>query len=182
MVFRAGLLNNQGCVRTRAVESLRLLAGFVLMPPTASLIVLLTYNAVWQLGWLPHGTAIDSIDSAASLGLGVAILAVVTTALAVVPGVIWLIDKKRLALRSLLALGAVVGNLPFAVIVIGIAIVNVSRGEHVSDLGRYWYGTGGFLGDVLLGIVAGVGCAFVFWVAAVAGSEIGGTSQTDASP
>src|SRR5437667_10004873 len=123
--------------------ALRMLAGFVVVPPTAVLITLTTYDALWHAGLLADGAPIHTLDSAASLGTGVAILAVLMTVVGVVPGVLWLMNRHQLSLRRLLLLGAALGNVPFAVIIVGVLVVQLMRGEHAGDVGQYWYGLPG---------------------------------------
>src|SRR5688572_7731392 len=101
----------------------RMLAGFALVPPTAVLITLGTYELMWKEGLLPHGASIDSPDSAWSLGAGVAILAVLMTVFAAIPVVIWLNGRRSLSFGRLLVLGAVLGSVPFALIVVGVVVV-----------------------------------------------------------
>jgi hypothetical protein len=47
-----------------------------------------------------------SRDAAMSLGLGIGFIATIMTFAGAVPGVMWLRDKGRISLRSLMALGA----------------------------------------------------------------------------
>src|SRR5262245_60725985 len=101
-------------MRNGILDSLRLLVGFLLVPPIASIIAVLTYDAMWHLGLLPAGVPIHTLDSAVSLGFGIFVLAAVTTVGGVVPGVLWLAKQGRLSVRSLVVLGAVLGNVPLA--------------------------------------------------------------------
>ena len=102
-------------------DKFRRLLGCVLLPPSAATVGLLTYDALWHLGLLPNGSPIHSLDAAESLGLGIAILAVVMLG-AVMPGIAWLNRTGRLSIRPLIVLGAALGNVLFAVIVGGIAL------------------------------------------------------------
>ena len=99
----------------------RRLLGCVLLPPSAATVGVLTYDGLWHLGLLPKGSPIHFLDAAESLGLGIAILAVVMLG-AVMPGIAWLNRTGRLSIRPLIVLGAALGNVLFAVIVGGIAL------------------------------------------------------------
>ena len=124
----------------------RRLLGCVLLPPSAATVGVLTYDGLWHLGLLPNGSPIHSLDAAESLGLGIAILAVVMLG-AVMPGIAWLNRTGRLSIRPLVVLGAALGNVPFAVIVLG-----------------------GALTRIVLGANTGMGSALVYWVVAVLGA------------
>jgi hypothetical protein len=149
---------------------LRLLAAFAVVPPAAVLITLVTYDVLWYGGMLPDGAPIDSLDSAASLGMGVGMLAVLMTALGAVPAVVWLKRRRPLSLRTLLLLGAALGNVPFAIIILGIVVVHLVSGTLSMDVGRNWYGLQGAVVRTVLGLVCGMGSAAVFWAVAVRGT------------
>src|SRR4051812_38094995 len=100
-------------------DVVRRVLGCLLLPPGAASVGLITYDVMWHAGLLPQGAPIHSVDAAESLGLGIAILAVVTLG-AVLPGIAWLSRTGRLSIGSLVMLGAALGNMPFVVIVVGI--------------------------------------------------------------
>jgi hypothetical protein len=139
------------------------------VPPTAVLIALATYDRLWHAGLLPQGAPIHSLDSAGSLGAGVGVLATVMTAVGVVPGVVWLRRRGTLSLTRLLMLGAGLGNLPLAVIMIGIVVVHAASGTLSADIGQYWEGWSGAGVRTAMGLICGMGSAAVFWVVAVRG-------------
>ncbi len=91
---------------------------------------------------------------------------------------LWLNRKRWLTFGRLVALGAVLGNLPFVLIVIGIILVQLVSGTPVPEIGRNWYGVSGFLVRAAMGVVAGGGSAAAFWLIAVCGttSESGRSS------
>jgi hypothetical protein len=146
---------------------LRMLAGFALVPPTAVLITLGTYQLMWHAGALPFGAPIHSLDSAGSLGVGVAILAVLMTVFGAVPGVIWLNGRRSLSLGRLLILGAGLGSVPFALIVLGVVTVHAMSGTLSTDIGRYWHGTSGAAVRLTMGLITGMGSAAIFWFVGV---------------
>jgi len=151
-------------------SGLRILAGLIIVPPTTVLIALAIYNLLWHAGLLPHGAPIDSLDDAISLGAGVGILATVMTCVGVIPGVVWLKTRRMLSLGRLLMLGAVLGNVPFVVIVIGIVAVHVASGTLSADIGQFWDGWSGAGVRTAMGLICGTGAAAVFWVVAVRGA------------
>jgi hypothetical protein len=140
-----------------------MLAGFALVPPTAVLITLGTYALMWQGGLLPHGASIGWLDSAGSLVTGVAILAVLMIVFAAIPAVIWLNGRRSLSFGRLLVLGAGLGSVPFALIVVGVVAVHAVSGTLSGDIGRYWYGFSGAAVRVAMGLMTGMGSAAVFW-------------------
>jgi hypothetical protein len=146
----------------------RLFLGVVVTPPTAVLVALMTYEALRYCGMLSGGAPLDSLNSAASFGMGVGILAIAMTAWAV-PFLFWLNRGGPLSLPKVLALGAALGNVPFAVIMLSIVVAH-PIGETLSgDIGRFWYGLSGFAQRVAIGIAVGMTSAAAFWV--VAGRE-----------
>ena len=149
--------------------ALRMIAGFTMAPAAATLIAVATYDGFWHAGLFPQGAPLHSLDSAASLGAGVAILAVLMT-VAAGPSVVWLKAHGPLSLRRLLGLGAVLGNVPFAVIIVGIVATNAISGTLSPDISKYWYGLRGALVRVALGVICGMGSAAVFWLVAVCGT------------
>jgi hypothetical protein len=118
---------------------------------------------MWHAGLLPHGAPIDSLDSAESLGAGVAILAVLMTVFGAVPAVIWLNRRRLLSLGRLVILGAGLGSVPFALIVVGVVVVPAVSGTLSTDIGRYWYGISGAAVRVAMGLISGMGSAAIFW-------------------
>jgi len=136
------------------------------------LIGLATYDGFWHAGLLPQGAPIDSLDTAGSVGAGVGILATVITCIGVIPGVVWLKARGTPSLSRFLALGAVLGNVPFAIIIIGIVVVHVASGTLSPDIGQYWEGWSGAGVRTAMGLTCGIGSAAVFWVIAVRGAQV----------
>jgi hypothetical protein len=99
---------------------------------------LVSFAMMWFLlrDWDPPN---DPIRAARTVGAGVALLGVAINGLAV--GLILLIGVWRaLTLRVVLGLGAILGNLPCAVLVMIVVSVQLSRGNISTDIGRGWYG------------------------------------------
>ena len=147
-----------------------MLAGLAAAPVAAAVISVGVYDAFWHAGLMPYGAPLHSVGAAVAFGAGVFILAVVVTGAAAVLGVIWLNERRWLTPGRLLVFGAVIGNLPFALIVAGIVVVQLGAGTPIGDIPRYWYGLGGALARIAMGVVAGAGGAATFWLVGVCGT------------
>ena len=154
----------------RSTRSIRMLLGFAAVPAAAVLIAMATYELFWHGGFLPHGAPIHSVDAAQSMVAGLTIIAVITTGIAAVPGVLWLKNSGSLTFGRLVLLGAALGNVPFAIIVIGIIVAQLAGGIPVADTGRYWEGMSGFVVRTSMGIFAGAGSAAAFWLVTFCGT------------
>jgi len=149
---------------------LRMLGGYAVVPPTAVLIALVTYDVMWQAGLLPQGTPIDSLDSAGSLGMGLAILAVVMTVFGAVPTVVWLNRRQPLSLGRLLIAGAALGNVPFAFIILGVVAPHTGSGTLSAAVARFCDGMSGAVVRAAMGLICGTGSAAAFWFVGVRGT------------
>jgi hypothetical protein len=91
--------------------------------------------------WMFEGTG--SLAAARGLGLGVAVLAVPVTVLGAVPAIAWLITRDRLSLRRLVRWGCLIGNAPYAIIVVSVFAVQLTRGTRFSEVVQWfgWFGT-----------------------------------------
>jgi hypothetical protein len=130
-----------------------MLAGLAAAPVAAAVISVGVYDALWHAGLMPNGAPMHSVDAAVAFGAGVFILAVVVTGVPAVPGVLWLNERHSLTLGRLLVFGAVIGNLPFVLIVAGIIVANL--GALNAEVARNWYGLPGALVRIAMGIVRG---------------------------
>ena len=157
-------------MRETARLTLRMLAGFAATPVATAVIAVGGYDVFWHAGLTPTGVPVHSLDAAASFGAGVFILAVPTTGAAAL-GVIWLNHRRWLTLGKLLLLGAVVGNLPFAIIVAGVVAMN--PGVAPREVAANWYGLFGALTNIAMGIIVGAGGAATFWLLSVCGTTDG---------
>jgi hypothetical protein len=156
-------------MRSSAALTLRMLAGLAAAPVAAVLSSVGVYDAFWHAGLMQHGVPLHSIDAAAPLAAGVFTLGVVVTGVAAVPGVIWLNERRSLTLARLLMFGAVIGNLPFALIVAGVIVARLVGGL-TGDISQNWYGLSGALANIAMGVVAGAGGAATFWLVSVCGT------------
>ena len=151
-------------MQSRAAWVLRILAGLAAAPVAAALISVGMYDLFWHAGVMPYGGPPHSVDAAVALGAGVFILAVVVTGAAAL-GVFWLNDRRWRTLGRVLAFGAVIGNLPLALIVV-VVVVARPDGALTGD----WYGVSGMLVRIAMSVVAGAGGAAAFWLVSVRGT------------
>jgi len=145
---------------------LRLVAGFFVVPPSIAALTFLGYLAIWDIGGpgALGSVPFDPVDSALSLATGVGVIAVVVTVFGAVPIVAWLNRRRALTLRTLLLVGAILGNLPFILIVLAVLATN---GRLSSDVARVWDGSAGAMRATALGFGYGVVSASLFWLVAV---------------
>ena len=149
----------------------RMLFGFAVVPIAASIVSIGAVELFWHAGLLPQGAPIHSVDAAQAVFAGALIIAVPMTLIGTVPGVLWLRRNGCLTCVRLVALGAVLGSLPFLLIVIGIIVVQVVARTPATDIGRNWYGLSGFLVSMAVAVIGGAGSAVVFWLVAVCGTD-----------
>jgi hypothetical protein len=165
-------------VNENARTVFRLLGGFAGAPLTAVVVALVTYDALWYSGLFSGGAPIDSIDAAGSLGMGVGILAIAMT-ICSVPLVAWLNSRGPLSLRKVLLLGAVLGNVPFAIVIIGEVLAHPMRETLSGDIGRFWYGFTGAVQRVTVGLACGMASGGVFWLVGVRGTPMQFSARGD---
>lgn len=153
-----------------AVAVLRLAAAFVVTPVVAGVVMFiidvgLSYSGIHVF----NGTPYNPVDAAIGLALGVTIIGFGVTG-AAVPAVLWMASRGRLSLRNVLLLGAALGNVPFAAIVVSILVVQVVNGTLSHDVARLWDGLYGTVRAIALGLLIGPASAAVFWVIGVSGT------------
>jgi hypothetical protein len=149
----------------------RLLAGFAVAPLCAVFLALVTYDVLWRTGMLSGAAPIDSIDGAASLAMGVGIIAVVMTGCAV-PVVAWLARRGPVSFGKVMLLGAALGNVPFAIIVLGIVAAHPFSEVLSGDIGRFWYGLPGAVQRMAIGLASGMGSASLLWIVGIRGTAV----------
>jgi hypothetical protein len=66
-----------------------------------------------------------------------------------------------------LGLGAILGNLPFAFVVVTVVVVQLWRGNISTEIGQFWYGWSGAVRDIATGTVTGLTSSAVFWVVGI---------------
>lgn len=147
---------------------LRMVVGYVLMPPTAAL---LTAAVFWDV--LPaSGTFVAGGQPTLGIAIAAAIVSVPVTVFGAIPAVAWLQSRGPLTLGRLAALGAVLGNLPFAISLAAIVAVQIARGVLPGDAADLWYGWAGAVRNIVVGSCCGSGCAGVFWFVSIHGTEL----------
>lgn len=158
----------------------RLVAGFAALPPAMALVSFLGYLAIGPQGRsvLAGGVPIaDPVTPALQLAFFVGIIGLALTLGGALPSVLWLMKRGQLRLSRLLVLGTLIGNVPFALIVVVAVLASLVNGNFSASVARLWYGAEGALRFVLIGTIHGAVAAFVFWLVAVRGSELE-TTQT----
>jgi hypothetical protein len=110
------------------------------------------------------------MDAARSVTSGAFILAVPVTIFGAVPAVLWMTRRGSLSLGRVLAAGAILGNLPFVLIVLGILVVQAAKGTLSSDVPRLWEGWFGVVRAVVFGLLVGGFSLAAFWLIGVYGA------------
>ncbi|HUQ70383.1 MAG TPA: hypothetical protein VM165_12710, partial [Planctomycetaceae bacterium] len=143
-----------------------MLVGYVLLQPMCGALMSVTVVAQCALGiWFFAGS--PSYDAAGPLSLAVTIFAApIATIFGAVPGVAWLIRRGRLTLRNLLILGAAVGNIPIATLMVLVLLEQLRNGTLRSG------GPLQLLGAPLMGAWFGVWSALFFWFVSIRGTEL----------
>ena len=166
---------------------MRMMGAYVLMPFVAFVLAYVAEMTLWgHAGTYVTGTTVHTGGSAPaaialSLAMAAALMAVFVTIFGAVPLVLWLIRRGRVSLRQALIAGAALGNAPAAVLLVLILIHHIGRGTMPDNPGDVWYGARGAFRTITEGMFVGMGCAAVFWVLAIRGTEVDkGPRDTDA--
>ena len=150
---------------------LRLVAGFALLPPAAGLLMFVTCLAMWSTGtWALEGS--PGLDAALSLGLAIAVIALIVSAFGAVPAVVALIRRGPISFRTLVLVAIALGNVPFAIIVGAIVVTQLARGTLSPDVAILWLGWSGTIRAICLGTWLGAACAAVLWFVGIRGTEL----------
>jgi hypothetical protein len=148
------------------LAELRLVMAFATLPMFAALLMYGLCLGLWSADlWVFEGT--PSADGAASLALSVGIIALVMAIFGAVPAVAWLTRRGSASLPGLLAAGAVIGNVPIAVIIAGTVLVQSVRGGLSRDVFTLWGGPFGIGRAIALGLFFGMASAVFLWVIAI---------------
>ena len=145
---------------------MRMLVGYVLMPPMCGLLAYLTIRGELAMGvWFHNGRPSQQV--ALQLALAVTIFAApIATIAGAVPGVAWLIRRGRLTLPNLLLSGVAFGNIPIAILMVLAFLEKLRNGTAASVEPLH------VLAPVLLGAWFGVWAALFFWFVSIRGTEL----------
>jgi hypothetical protein len=139
------------------------LAGLAVQPLVAALLAFVTFPLTDYTGRLAYGgRPVDSVRSAIAFAIGVGIVGLATTVLGALPVLGWALKRGPLTRRRVIVAGAILGNIPSAVIVSGLAIGQLSSGS-TPTLNALTYGYLGLFRIVAFGSFVGLGSAAVFW-------------------
>jgi hypothetical protein len=141
---------------------MRVMLGLVVQPFVAALLGFIVSPLVDYTGALLYGGhPADPFDSAVSIAAGIGFAGVLVTAFGALPALAWLLKRGPVTRRQTLISGAVLGNVPFILIVGGLAAGRLSQGA-MPDL-QIAYGPAGALRTIAFGSFIGTASAAVFW-------------------
>ena len=133
--------------------------GFAVQPFAAALITLPLFPIVAITG---PGYLTDMFDAALAFALGVGVAALPVTVFVAVPVFLRLLRRGHISQAEVMCWGALLGNIPSALIVLVLAAQLLRSGASV-DLDNLTYGVPGAARAIILGAVVGAGSASVFW-------------------
>ena len=146
---------------------MRLAAAFAALPFVAATLAyfgfpLFALSARAQLGRTPDGAS----DAAMAFAAGTFLVAIFVTVLGALPAVSVIQRRGKLTLRQSLMGGVALGNAPFALAVVVIALVHLFAGTP-ANLGASWYGATGAFRTIAMGTFLGAALGSVFWLVGV---------------
>jgi hypothetical protein len=161
-------------VTLSARSIVKLIGATALAPLVAGAVTFLIFIGQWygRLGFFPGSPYSNPIEAAISVAAGVTVIAFMSTVTVALPLLVWRATRGPLSLLSVLSIGAIVGQVPFIVIVASIMVVQVVNGTlswSVSDLWYGWYGT---LRAFVLGLLIGPSTAMTFWLVGIRRTEL----------
>jgi hypothetical protein len=148
------------------LEERRLLVGLAAVPPTVGALTFLAGPIAFRTGFS------SVLPASASVSVAVAILATLVTVFCAAPSVFWMAKRRMLSLTRLIMLGAVLGNVPFTVIVLGVAVRYGDIRAVVAEISTASYGLSGVIERIALGACYGVLAAMLFWWISIRGTEM----------
>jgi hypothetical protein len=150
-----------------ASDEKRLLAGFVVQPFAAAVLGFVTFPLIELSARAPYGAAsTDPMRAAISIGVGAGFAAFLVTLCFAFPIVVWLLKRGPLSLKQILWGGAVLGNVPFAIIV---PLAAITRS---ADLESTRFGALAIVRALAAGAIFGVAGAALFWVISIRGTTM----------
>jgi hypothetical protein len=166
-------------LRDPRFENDRIVVGLILLPLVAALLAFVSFPALYASGRalrLHGGVPTDSLDSAVAFAVWVGAIAAVMTVIGAWPAIWSLKRRGPLTMRRVLVAGALVGNTPFALIVLTVTIVRLVNGEPLTAVGRHWWGIPGAIRIIAFGTFIGVASATAFWMFVQSRSSARGTA------
>ena len=137
--------------------------GFAVQPFVAGLMGFVLFPVIAISGrGLYSGYPSDMLDAAVSMAFGMGIAGLVVTVFAAVPLFARLLRRGHISQGEVLFSGALLGNIPSALIVLGLVLRILNDGGS-PDLNNTTYGVPGAARAIVLGSVVGAGSAAVFW-------------------
>jgi hypothetical protein len=157
-----------------------MVAAYALTPFVAFAFAYIAEMTLWRrAGTFVSGTTVTMgtggsgpSEIALALAMTAGLVAVFVTVFGVIPMVAWLMGRGQLSLRTLVLLGAALGNAPFALLCLFIFVSHVAQGRLPDNPGDLWYGPSGAFRTVTEGLFVGMGCAAVFWAVCIRGSDV----------
>jgi hypothetical protein len=159
---------------TSAALPFRLWAAFAVLPFADAFAAFVGFPLVWYIGGhsgRPHDPSQVAGAAAALTGF----LSVLVTFAGAVPSVFWLRKRHRLSFGSLMWAGLILGNVPFAIYVVGLVlpftVVHILVGTMDQHLVPVSALAAGALRAIAIGSVMGVGSASLFWLLGMCGAS-----------
>jgi len=135
----------------------RLLLGLAVQPVVAAVLGFLSFPLIDFSGrLLEPGFPVDRLDAGMAMAFGLAIAATLLTLFGALPAVAWCLSRGPLTRTQTLLAGAILGNVPFAV------IVPLAYAHESSRLATFW--PVGALRALVFGTFFGLAGAAVFWM------------------
>jgi hypothetical protein len=154
-VSESGVLTREG--------ELKVFLGFAAQPFAAALIAFVLFPVVAITGrGLYWGYPTDMLDAALSFAFGVGVAALAVTVFAALPVFLRLLRRDHISQADVVCWGALLGNIPSALIVLSLGAQLWRSGTSVG-LDNLTYGAPGAARAIILGSVVGAGSASVFW-------------------
>jgi hypothetical protein len=151
-----------------AAQEMRLFTGFVVQPFAAAVLGFIAFPLIDISGRaLYDGRApTDPMDAAISIALGAGFAAFFVTLCGAFPVVVWLLKRGPLTLKQVLWGGAILGNVPLAIIV---PLAAIARSP---DADASWFGPIAMVRAVSVGAIFGIAGATSFWAVSIRGTAM----------
>jgi len=140
----------------------QMLVGLMIQPFVAAAVGFVLFRIVNFSGGTADAASLDTPETALAFGVLCGAAASVVTGLVGYPGLMWVLKRRSLTRQQTLIGGFVLGNIPGALVVFGLAARHLSRGV-TPTLENLTYGLPGALRLISYGTVLGVVGAAVFW-------------------